>query len=124
MSPPPNRRILIVDDNRAIHADFSRILGGISAQRLALEAAEARLFGDPQSVNLLPSFDLLHTMQGEEACTQVAQALAQGAPCAMAFLDIRMPPGLDGVETASRLWKLQPDLQIVICTAHTDYSLE
>ncbi|MGV3532916.1 MAG: response regulator [Chthoniobacteraceae bacterium] len=122
--PSPNRRILIVDDNRAIHSDFSRILGGISAQRLALEAAEARLFLDTKQVQLLPAFELSHAMQGEEACAVVERAIAESRPFAMAFVDIRMPPGIDGVETAARLWRLQPDLQIVICTAHTDYSFD
>jgi diguanylate cyclase (GGDEF)-like protein/PAS domain S-box-containing protein len=33
-----------------------------------------------------------------------------------------MPPGWDGVETATRLWEAAPDLQVVICTAYADYS--
>jgi signal transduction histidine kinase/DNA-binding response OmpR family regulator len=40
----------------------------------------------------------------------------------MAFVDMRMPPGWDGVETTLELWKVAPDLQIVICTAYSDYS--
>ena len=52
----------------------------------------------------------------------VKQSLAESRPFAMAFLDVRMPPGWDGVETAARLWEVCPDLQIVICTAYSDYS--
>ena len=50
------------------------------------------------------------------------QAIAAGNPYAMAFVDVRMPPGWDGVETTRELWKVAPDLQIVICTAYSDYS--
>src|SRR5205823_618022 len=49
-------------------------------------------------------------------------ACVEGAPYAVAFVDVRMPPGWDGIETISRIWKEFPDLQIVICTAYSDYS--
>ena len=52
----------------------------------------------------------------------VEKAVAAGRPYAMAFVDVRMPPGWDGVETTREIWKVAPDLQIVICTAHSDYS--
>ena len=42
----------------------------------------------------------------------------------MAFVDVRMPPGWDGVETITRIWEVDPDLQIVVCTAYADYSWE
>src|SRR5688572_23072266 len=98
---PTNRRLLIVDDNRAIHGDFARILGPLSPERRELEAAETRLFGDTRHVEALCEFELAHAMQGEEACTLVEQALAAERPFAMAFVDIRMPPGCDGLETAA-----------------------
>jgi PAS domain S-box-containing protein len=40
----------------------------------------------------------------------------------MAFVDVRMPPGWDGIETIAKIWDVYPDLQIVICTAYSDYS--
>ena len=52
----------------------------------------------------------------------VQRALQEGAPYAMAFIDVRMPPGWDGIETAARIWAVDPDLQVVICTAYSDYS--
>ena len=39
----------------------------------------------------------------------------------MAFVDMRMPPGWDGLETIGRLWDVDPDLQVAICSAHSDY---
>src|SRR5207237_10456977 len=67
-------------------------------------------------------FELVFAFQGQEALELVKQGLAEGRPFALAFLDVRMPPGWDGVETAARLWQVCPDLQIVICTAYSDYS--
>ena len=50
--------------------------------------------------------------------------MEQGRPYSVAFVDMRMPPGWDGIETIARLWQADPDLQIVICTAYSDYSWE
>jgi len=60
--------------------------------------------------------------QGEEAHGLVLQALAEGLPYALVLVDMRMPPGWDGRETARQLWLADPRLQIIICTACTDYS--
>ncbi len=59
--------------------------------------------------------------QGEEGVELVRAALDKGQPYAMAFVDMRMPPGMDGLETIIKLWELDSDLQVVICTAHSDY---
>jgi PAS domain S-box-containing protein len=60
--------------------------------------------------------------QGQEGLALLEQAQKEGRPYWMAFVDVRMPPGWDGVETISRLWEAAPDLQAVICTAYSDYS--
>ena len=57
-----------------------------------------------------------------EGLERVRQALAEGRPYAMAFMDVRMPPGWDGIETTAKIWEIDPDLQVVICTAYSDYS--
>ena len=54
----------------------------------------------------------------------VKKALEEGRPYAMAFVDIRMPPGWDGVETTLKIWEIDSEIQIVICTAYSDYSWE
>ena len=64
------------------------------------------------------SFELDSAYQGQEALEMVKQALAENRPYAMAFVDVRMPPGWDGIETIARIWEVDPELQIVVCTAY------
>lgn len=113
-----NRRILVIDDNGAIHGDFRKILGAPEAVDAALQAAEAKIFGTRQTV----FFEIDAASQGEEGLKMVERSLAEGRPYAMAFVDVRMPPGWDGIETTKRIWEICPDLQIVICTAFADCS--
>ncbi len=120
-----NSRLLIVDDNRAIHDDFRKILSRKeSAASSEFEAADAILFGDDPAeakVTAIP-FELDSAYQGKEGLALVQKALAEGRPYAMAFMDVRMPPGWDGVETTAKVWEVDPDLQVVICTAYSDCS--
>jgi PAS domain S-box-containing protein len=121
MSTLPNRRILVVDDTPAIHEDFRKILQPDTPQASELDAVSAALFGE--EVKAAPSpFELDSAYQGQEARAMVCEALQAGLPYAVAFVDMRMPPGWDGVETIERLWQEDPRLQIVICTAYTEYS--
>jgi signal transduction histidine kinase len=119
----PNRRILVVDDNRTIHQDFRKILSPPVAND-SLDAMEADLFGHAEATTQLPGFEVDSAFQGEEALLMTRAARQQGRPYALAFIDIRMPPGIDGVETTSRIWKDDPDIQVVICSAYADYSWE
>ncbi len=114
-------RILVVDDNRSIHEDFRKIL----CPHEPGEADLAReLFGQDTAVRRLElSFELAGAMQGQEALEMVRQAQADGNPFALVFMDVRMPPGWDGIETTARVWEVDPSIQIVICTAYSDYSL-
>lgn len=117
-----NCRILVVDDNRAIHDDFRKILCPGQGEESALEDAAALLFDEPSFSPKRVAFEIDSAYQGPEALAMVGQAMQEGRPYALAFLDVRMPPGWDGVETAIRIWEMCPDLQIVICTAYSDYS--
>ena len=117
-------RILVVDDNPAIHADFRKIFGEGDGTAGKVGVAEAALFDDNVTVVASSRFDLDDATQGQEALAKVRQALAEGRPYAMAFMDVRMPPGWDGIETTQKLWEAYPDIQIVICTAYSDYSWE
>jgi two-component system NtrC family sensor kinase len=119
---PSSRRILIVDDNRAIHDDFRKILGDPPEAAMALAALEAALFGPEVEPPCLPPFLIDSAHQGEEALGMVDKARREDAPYAVAFIDVRMPPGWDGVETARRIWEVDAELQVVICTAYSDYS--
>lgn len=122
MSAAPNRRILIVDDNEAIHEDFRKVLASEAEGEAALALAEAALFGEV--VPERSGFELDSAHQGEQALAMVVAALAEGNPYALAFIDTRMPPGWDGVETIERLWQADPKLQVALCTAYSDYSWE
>lgn len=118
---PESPRILIVDDNPKIHDDFRKILAPRAAAP-ALETAEAALFGK-RPVSTEPcAFDLYSASQGELAVEQVRAARDARMPFSVAFVDIRMPPGWDGIETARTLWSVDPELQIVLCTAYSDYT--
>lgn len=119
------RRVLIVDDNPAIHRDFQKILGSSATACGELDQAEAEIFGTALApARRMPGFELACACQGEEGIQLVAEAVRTERPFALAFVDVRMPPGLDGIETTARLWEVDPDLQVVLCTAYSDYSWE
>jgi PAS domain S-box-containing protein len=122
-TPVRNRRILIVDDSPAIHGDFKKILVRSNPAGNDFENAEASLFGASEArAGEEQDFELTSASQGEEALGTVRTAMKAGHPFAMAFVDVRMPPGWDGIETIIQLWQVDPDLQIILCTAYSDYS--
>jgi diguanylate cyclase (GGDEF)-like protein len=118
-----SRRILIIDDNAAIHHDFRKVLSADAEHtaKAALDSLEADILGEPATAANRPSFEIDSAYQGQEGVAMAHQAGIEGHPYAMAFVDMRMPPGWDGLETIDRLWAEDPDVQVVICSAHTDY---
>ena len=116
-----NNRVLIVDDQPEIHSDFREMLERSPVMALLDDLATA--FDDEPAVGFLPQFELFHATDGEEACDVVRVARASDHRIAMAFVDIRMPPGIDGVETARRMRQADSDVEIVLMTAYTDQSL-
>lgn len=122
---PQNRRILLVDDHRPIHDDFRSLLSSELTQADTLQQLESKFFGAAVTTELvLPHYELDSAYQGQEAVEKVRQSLAQQTPYALVFMDVRMPPGWDGIETVRRIWALDPALQVVICTAYADYTWE
>jgi diguanylate cyclase (GGDEF)-like protein len=131
-APPELRRVLVIDDNQSIHEDFRKILvADASTSSAGLDAMQAAIFGatgdsaeagtgspEPDAVR----FQVDSALQGAEGCAMVKASIAQGRPYGIAFVDMRMPPGWDGIKTIEELWKVDPDLQVVICTAYSDYS--
>lgn len=117
-----NKRILVVDDNAAIHSDFNKILSSSKAGSPALLNVEELLYGETKEVVLEPVYCVESAYQGLEALQMVKRSLQQGNPYALAFIDVQMPPGLDGIETIKAIWKEDPELQIALCTAYSDYS--
>jgi CheY-like chemotaxis protein len=148
-NPPRARRILVVDDNPSIHADFRKILCPASSQGRNLEALEASLFGASPSSTRAPGvptppppsgtrppnagpaqstvgsttqFSVDYASQGRDGFDAVRRMLKSKTPYALAFIDMRMPPGWDGIETSAHIWEVDPAIQIVICSAYSDYS--
>ncbi len=123
MTTLQNRRILLADDMPAIHEDFRKILAPQAPANADFNAIEAALFGDEAApATSAVAFELDSAFQGREALAKVQASLAAGRPYALAFVDMRMPPGWDGVETIEQLWQADPRLQVVICTAYSDAS--
>jgi diguanylate cyclase (GGDEF)-like protein len=116
-----NRRILVIDDNDAIHEDFRKVLGGTQLEgQDALDMLESELLGG-NTTTATPRFELDSEYQGEAGVHRADAAVRAGRPYALAFVDMRMPPGWDGLKTIEQLWKVDPDIQVVICSAHSDY---
>jgi len=118
-----NRRVLVIDDNPAIHEDMRKILGPGLVNSAQVTESEAAVFGDAaKNSAALPVFQVDSASQGQEGVTMVRHARDSDQPYAVAFVDARMPPGWDGLETITRLWEQDPDVLIVLCTAYSDYS--
>jgi two-component system sensor histidine kinase/response regulator len=122
------RRLLIIDDNKDIHADFRKVFEGLRGGGSAsIDQLEADLFGGDAKAEISAANDPLlqvevhSAYQGEDGVKMAIEAARRGQPYYMAFVDVRMPPGIDGVQTIKQLWQELPDLQCVICTAYSDY---
>jgi len=121
MSELSNRRILLIDDMPSIHDDFRKILVPPQAHSAELDEMEAALFGE-QAKPEHPIFELDSAYGGEEGLGKLNKALQEQRPYALAFVDMRMPDGWDGAKTIEHLWQQDPQLQVVVCTAYSDYS--
>jgi signal transduction histidine kinase len=119
-----HRRVLIIDDNEAIHADFRKIIGEDTANDAELETTMAAFFDEPlaEHASATAVFDIDSAYQGKEGLALVERSIEEGRPYAVAFVDVRMPPGWDGIETVKHIWQVDPAMQVVICTAYSDYS--
>lgn len=117
-----SRRVLVIDDMESIQRDFAKALAPASGD-VVLKGLEEGLFGTeaPPAADEV-RFDVSYASQGLEAVDRARRALEEGRPYALAFVDVRMPPGLDGIETILKLWEVDPRLEVVICTAYSDYS--
>jgi CheY-like chemotaxis protein len=125
--PPPigdnrQRRILVIDDNAAIHQDFRKILCP-EPTAPALDALEEAVLGArSSSMPLASPFVVDAVLQGQEGFETVRRMHKLGRPYALTFVDMRMPPGWDGIETLEQIWAVCPDIEAVICSAYSEYS--
>jgi len=113
--PVSTDRILVIDDNPAIHEDFRNML--------RLEVSGAQPIGKAAGRSA-PRFEIEGASRGEEGLGKVQEALREGRPYSMAYVDVRMPNGWDGIETIRRLWQAHGNLLIVLYTAFSDHSGE
>lgn len=122
MGKKATHRILVIDDNPSIHEDFRKIFAKSRTRQDDLEDLEAALFGSEAETVTTLTLEVDCASQGREALEMALRAKTDGRPYAVAFVDGRMPPGWDGIETIRYLWDECPDLQVVLCTAYADYS--
>jgi signal transduction histidine kinase/BarA-like signal transduction histidine kinase len=125
-----NPRVIVIDDNPDIFKDFCKILCKEKENDSpGLDKMETDLFGHnhyPYAAEslLLFNFELFYASQGKEGAERIHRACEEGKPFSLAFVDMRMPPGGDAIDTIKHIWKFDPSIQVVICTAYSDYSWE
>lgn len=117
-----NHRILIIDDNTAIHDDFRKVLCPVAVPAPALSDAAARLFKRLPPAGRQIVYEVDAAQRGQDGVAMVGQALDVGRPYAVAFVDMRMPNGWNGLETTRRIWQMAPSTFVVLCTAFSDFS--
>jgi diguanylate cyclase len=125
-------RILIVDDNKDIHEDIKYILNApiskfeyMETQLLKNELfgeEDAKIKNSPYSLVRSIQYKIDDAYQGEEAIKMVETAKLEGYPYSLIFMDVRMPPGIDGIQSIGHIWEMEPCTEVVICTAYSDYS--
>jgi len=124
MNTTPSTRLLVIDDTPSIHDDFRKIFKPVRQTKAdtQIDSLAAAIFNAKSSAPELPlSATVDFASQGQDGLALVQAATAAGRPYAVAFVDMRMPPGWDGLETIPRLWAADPRLQVVICTAYSDH---
>ena len=117
-------RILVIDDNPNIHEDFKTILLEEQPNK-ELDSLGTEVLGRSARKSTPKSnYELDFASQGKEGHEKIKQALGENRPYELAFVDMRMPPGWDGIETIEHIWQTDPNIQVVICTAYSDHSWE
>jgi two-component system, NtrC family, sensor kinase len=117
-----NVGVLVVDDERDICDDFMKVLGPGPARPASLRGMEQALFGAASAaVRPGPAFDVDVALCGADGRDLAIAAEAAQRPYAVAFVDMRMPGGWDGLTTIEALWRVSPALHVVICTAYSDF---
>jgi CheY-like chemotaxis protein len=119
-------RVLIADDDEHILRAYQEAFSDASStqQMRALNALAAELFEPDAADRQEPLFDVVACSQGDDAISLAEKAANDGQPFDVVILDMRMPPGIDGVEAGSRIRAMDPDVEIVFVTGYSDVPLE
>jgi len=120
--PDKYRRILIIDDNKSIHEDFKAILDPNIRKDDEMDQITSTLFGEEHPTSDSETFHIESAYQGQQGLEMIKEAIRQDQPFAVVFVDMRMPPGWDGLETIRRIWMEDSHIEIVLATAYSDYS--
>ena len=124
--PENSLRVLVADDEHAIREAYRQVFGetDLRADLDAIQDLRARLFNKAatagSSTSRRPTFDATICSSAAEVVAAVEAAVSAGNPYPVVFLDMRMPPGEDGAWAALRIREIDPDAEIVICTAYSD----
>ena len=123
-----NKKILIIDDQKEARESYKSILGKNNyPEHSQLEKLESELFeeqGNKDKGNLKTPeeiYEVEYAAQGLDGVERTRKALENNRPFALAFIDMRMPPGIDGKETAKRIRELDRQMEFVIVTAYSDH---
>ena len=115
-------RILVIDDNPAIYEDFCKVLTPGTAPSKALIDLASSIFDEVSKPPPIENYQIDFAPRGQDGVKRVEDAIHEGWPYVIAFVDMRMPNGWGGLETIKNLWLADPQLQVVLCTAYSDYS--
>ena len=122
-----NNRILVVDDQEEIHDDLEDMLNFNTMRAARNSKSETEvlvdLFLDESKKSYLPDFEILHAESGERACEIVKSSKESNRPIAVGFIDVRMPPGIDGIEAIRQIRQVDKNIELVIMTAYMDKPL-
>ena len=116
-----NRRVLVIDDDPAIHDQFQKILGPEHGAEATLLDAERAPFDANSTQSSRQCFEVDTALQGQTGVQLVQRALEAGHPYALAFVEMHRSQGTDGLETIQRLWAVDPHLQVVMSSRHSEY---
>ncbi len=127
-----NKRIIIIDDNVAIHEDYKAVLcfhaeNEADDEMIDLEDqlfSDDNMSSDNKETYCALDYEVESAYQGKVGAEMIKKARDEGNPYSVAFVDMRMPPGWNGLETIKHFWQDDPDIQVIICTAYSDHSLE
>jgi len=113
-------RTLIIDDDACVHELFANMLSRGLIRSPHSQPAAPAMPAEAFAAADFPVFEVDSAFGGEEGLECVRKALAEKRPYTMAFVDMRMKTGWNGIETITHIWRECSDLQIIICTGHAD----
>jgi len=119
-------RVLIADDDEHILECYKEAFNDADTTEhmKALDALDAELFDSEEDIPEAPNFDIVSCSQGQDAIEAAKEAANDGHPFDVVILDVRMPPGIDGVEAGSKIRELDPECEIVFVTGFSDIPRE